>query len=554
MRQSLLSLAVASVLLGGCSLIPDYQRPDAPVDGAWPQGAAYTANGAAQTDVTAAALGWREFFKDPALQQLVEAALANNRDLRIAALNVDAYRAQHRIQRAELFPSISVAGSGTRQRLPGDLSSSGEATTSGQYSATVGTSAWEIDFFGRLRSLDEQALELYFASEEAQRSTQISLVASVANAYLTLQADQQLLQLTRNTLDTYRKSYALTERSFNVGVADALSLSQARTAVQSAEASLAQYNRLVAQDRKQHAGIMNTLEGFFMIGVLSAYWIFGYFIDSNDPASTSWLNVYWVLSVLCVLTFVLVLFTRFDESEAIPAASRGPVADFLEMLRLFMRPLVCVFVLTAFLYVLIEQSVGTWLPTFNNEILKLPAAMSVQVTSIFAFCLAVGRLSAGFIMRRLNWFPVMVACVLGMGATILLALPLSQGIAHDPNVSWSSAPLAAFVFPLIGLFMAPIYPGINSVMLSSLPKDRQAPMTGLLVIFSALGGTTGSLITGYVFGRYDGQFAFYLTLVPIALVLCGLVMFRRQVERGGAAYPAPAGLQAADSAASRLRR
>jgi multidrug efflux system outer membrane protein len=219
------------------------------VDGAWPQGAAYTASGAAQTDVTAAALGWREFFRDPALQQLVEAALANNRDLRIAALNVDAYRAQHRIQRSELFPSISAAGSGTRQRLPGDLSSSGEATTSGQYSATVGTSAWEIDFFGRLRSLDEQALELYFASEEAQRSTQISLVASVANAYLTLQADQQLLQLTRNTLDTYRKSYALTERSFNVGVADALSLSQARTAVQSAEASLAQYSRLVAQDR-----------------------------------------------------------------------------------------------------------------------------------------------------------------------------------------------------------------------------------------------------------------------------------------------------------------
>lgn len=292
---------------------------------------------------------------------------------------------------------------------------------------------------------------------------------------------------------------------------------------------------LVATDRKQHAGIMNTLEGFFMIGVLSAYWIFGYFIDSDNPASTSWLNVYWLLSLMCVLTFLLVLFTRFDESEAIPAASRGPVQDFMDMLRLFMRPLVCVFVLTAFLYVLIEQSVGTWLPTFNNEILMLPAAMSVQVTSIFAFCLAIGRLSAGYVMRRLNWFPVMVGCVLGMGATVLLALPLSQGIVHDPDVSWASAPLAAFVFPLIGLFMAPIYPGINSVMLSSLPKHQHAPMTGLLVIFSALGGTTGSMITGFVFGRYDGQFAFYLTLVPITLVLAGLVAFRRQVERSSAA-------------------
>ena len=249
MRHSLLSLAVASVLLGGCTMIPDYERPAAPVDAAWPQGDAYSASGAAQTATAAADLGWREFFRDPALQRLVEAALANNRDLRVAALNVEAYRAQHRIQRSELFPSISAGGSGTRQRLPGDLSQTGEASTSGQYSATVGTSAWEIDFFGRLRSLNEQALEQYFATEQARRSTQIALVASVANAYLTLQADEQLLQLTRDTLGTYRKSYALTERSFNVGVADALSLSQARTAVQSAEASLAQYTRLVAQDR-----------------------------------------------------------------------------------------------------------------------------------------------------------------------------------------------------------------------------------------------------------------------------------------------------------------
>ncbi|MDD0844463.1 AdeC/AdeK/OprM family multidrug efflux complex outer membrane factor [Pseudomonas sp. Gutcm_11s] len=256
MRQSLLSLAVASVLLGGCSMIPDYQRPQAPVDGLWPVGEAYTASGVSETNTAADALGWREFFRDPALQRLVETALANNRDLRIAALNVEAYRAQHRIQRAELFPNVSAAGSGTRQRLPADLSSSGEAATSGQYSATVGVNAWEIDFFGRLRSLNEQALEQYFASEEAQRSAQISLVASVANAYLTLQADQQRLQLTRDTLDTYRKSYALTERSFNVGVADALSLSQARTAVQGAEASLAQYSRLVAQDRNALATLL----------------------------------------------------------------------------------------------------------------------------------------------------------------------------------------------------------------------------------------------------------------------------------------------------------
>ncbi|WP_137822602.1 AdeC/AdeK/OprM family multidrug efflux complex outer membrane factor [Pseudomonas sp. D(2018)] len=257
MRRSLISLAIAATLLGGCSMIPDYLRPEAPVDNAWPQGEAYS-QGEAQVNTAAADLDWREFFQDPALHQLVQLALDNNRDLRTAALNVEAYRALYRIQRSELFPSVSADGTGTRQRLPGSLSESGQATTSGQYSATLGASAWELDFFGRLRSLNEQSLEQYFATEQARRSTQISLVASVATAYLDWQADQALLQLTRDTLKTYQESYALTQRSFDVGVADALALSQARTAVESAQVSLAQYTRLVAQDRNALAQLVGT--------------------------------------------------------------------------------------------------------------------------------------------------------------------------------------------------------------------------------------------------------------------------------------------------------
>ncbi len=287
---------------------------------------------------------------------------------------------------------------------------------------------------------------------------------------------------------------------------------------------------LVATGRKEHAGIMNTLEGFFMVGVLCAYWVFSFFIDSANPRSQSWLNVYWPLAALCALTFILLLGTRFDERLAAPPAGSTPAQDFAAMLKLFFKPLVCIFVLTAFLYVLIEQSVGTWLPTFNNEILHLPAAMSVQVTSIFAACLAIGRLSAGVVLRRLHWYPVMNGCLVGMGAVVLVALPLTHGVVPDPGITWFTAPAATFLFPLIGLFMAPIYPGINSVMLSSLPQHQHAPMTGLLVIFSALGGTTGSLITGYVFGAFSGHFAFYLTLVPIAVVLVMLFFFRRAVE------------------------
>ena len=248
MRQSLLSLAVATALLSGCSLIPDYQRPDAPVAADWPQGAAY-GDAAREGNTPAADLQWQAFFRDPALRQLVQTALENNRDLRVAALNVESYRALYRVQRAEQFPSISADGSGTRQRVPGDLSQAGKATTSGQYSATLGVSAWELDFFGRLRSLSDQALQQYLATEQAARSTQISLVASVATAYLQWQADMALLKLTQDTLETYEASYQLTQRSFDVGVSDALSLSQARTSVDSARVSLAQYQRQVAQDR-----------------------------------------------------------------------------------------------------------------------------------------------------------------------------------------------------------------------------------------------------------------------------------------------------------------
>jgi len=129
----------------------------------------------------------------------------------------------------------------------------------------------------------------------------------------------------------------------------------------------------------------------------------------------------------------------------------------------------------------------------------------------------------------------MNGCVIGMAAMVLLALPMTHDIVRDPHVSWASAPLATFLFPLIGLFMAPIYPGINSVMLSSLPQHQHSSMTGLLVIFSALGGTTGSFVTGYVFGNFSGHFAFYLTLVPIAIVLVMLYFFKRAVD--GATAP-----------------
>ncbi|ROL78570.1 AdeC/AdeK/OprM family multidrug efflux complex outer membrane factor [Pseudomonas vranovensis] len=256
MSKSLLSLAVTAFILGGCSLIPDYQTPDSPVAAQWPQGPAYSPTESAE--VAAAEQGWRQFFHDPALQQLIQTALVNNRDLKVAALNIDAYRAQYRIQRADLFPAVSANGSGSRQRMPANMSQTGESGITSQYSATLGVSAYELDLFGRVRSLTEQQLENYLSSEEARRSTQISLVASVANAYFTWQADQALLKLTEDTLKTYEESYQLTARSNEVGVASALDLSQARTSVEGARVKLAQFQRQVAQDLNSLTVLLGT--------------------------------------------------------------------------------------------------------------------------------------------------------------------------------------------------------------------------------------------------------------------------------------------------------
>lgn len=244
MKRSLICLAVLGAL-SGCSMIPEYQRPAMPVADVWPAGEAY---GERNSQTESMDLGWREFFLDPALRKLIEVALENNRDLRIAALNVEAYRALYGIQQSALWPSASADASGTRSRTPETLSPTGQASTGGQYFATLGV-AWELDLFGRLDALGEQALQEFLASEAARRSVQVSLIAGVANSYFNWQANRELLDVTSRTLQAYEESLALVQRSYDVGVASTLELTQARTAVETARAALAQYRRQVAQDR-----------------------------------------------------------------------------------------------------------------------------------------------------------------------------------------------------------------------------------------------------------------------------------------------------------------
>jgi len=282
---------------------------------------------------------------------------------------------------------------------------------------------------------------------------------------------------------------------------------------------------LITENRQQHASFLNTIEGFFMVGVLAGYWIFGLFIDPDNLTSTDWLIVYYWLALLCLINLLLLISTPFKQ-EKNTELQNSALSEFLAMVKLVKLPMVCIFVISAFLYVLIEQGIGTWLPTFNNEVLHLPTNISVQVTSIFAGCLAIGRLSAGAILKRVNWYALLNGCLVGMAVLILLVLPLTQNLAVSEDIGWHNLPLAAWIFPCIGLFMAPIYPAINSVILSALPQRKHAAMTGLIVLFSALGGTTGSIITGYVFSAFDGQTAFYLTLLPIVIIALMLKALR----------------------------
>lgn len=250
-RGGLFLMVTLATALAGCSLAPTYERPEAPVSANYPTGDAYAQpeGKAASAQAPVADIGWRDFYSDPLLQQLISMALTANRDLRVAALNVEEARAQYRIQRADLLPSIGVAGEGTVQRLPADLSNAGSSTISRSYQVGGAVSAWELDLFGRIRSLSDQALETYLALDETRIATQLALVSETATAYLSLRADQELLDLTKSTLASQEDSYKLTKQSYDLGVATELDLSQAEVSLRTAQRNLSEYTRLVAQAR-----------------------------------------------------------------------------------------------------------------------------------------------------------------------------------------------------------------------------------------------------------------------------------------------------------------
>lgn len=239
-RKCVFTLGIGA-LLGGCTMMPKYERPAAPVSNTWPRGATETSTTNAASDID-----WREFFDDPRLKDLIELALENNRDLRIAALRVEQARARYRIQRSDLFPSIQGEATMVRQKFSGAVTEFNGGSVLTTYSLDVGA-AYEVDLFGRVRSLKDEALERYFGTDEARKSVQISLISEVASQYLTLLHYREAKAIGQQTLEAVQASFDLNKHSFEAGVASELDLQTAAAQVQTARVSIANYAQLLAQ-------------------------------------------------------------------------------------------------------------------------------------------------------------------------------------------------------------------------------------------------------------------------------------------------------------------
>ncbi len=279
----------------------------------------------------------------------------------------------------------------------------------------------------------------------------------------------------------------------------------------------------VTENQQEHNSLMSSIEGVFMIGIALAYFLFPAFNSETNP--DAWLNVYWLLAGISGVSFAFLFLAKSENQVEVPGVNL--LDDFRQMFQLMAKLLTIVFVISAFLFVMIEQGIMSWLPTFNSKVLHLPENISIMMASILAISLAVGRLAAGFLTKKINWIWILSACIIIAMLIVIFVLPKAVGLEVKTITSLSDIPLIGFAFPLVGLFIAPIYPLLNSVVLSALPKSLHSSMTGLIVVFSALGGTLGSRIIGYLFKNEGPENAFYYTLIPMALLLFSFFILKK---------------------------
>lgn len=279
---------------------------------------------------------------------------------------------------------------------------------------------------------------------------------------------------------------------------------------------------LLTPDEKEHNGFLSAIESFFMIGIAAAFIGFPVFYSDTDP--NAWLRIYLVIALLVAFSFIFLLSADFSSlPREIPGSHLAD--DFRQMIFLLKRPVVLVFAIAAFMYVMTEQGIMSWLPTFNERVLHLSEAMAVRMAVILMLSIAAGRYLSSLLIRKVNWLLLLVVCLAAAGLMVIIILPQTENLAVKEIRSLSDIPAIAYVFPLIGFFLAPVYPLVNSVVLSSTEKVYHSPMASLLVFFSAIGGTGGSRLMGYLFRNIGGSKAFYFSLIPLViLIVCLLIL------------------------------
>lgn len=294
---------------------------------------------------------------------------------------------------------------------------------------------------------------------------------------------------------------------------------------------------IITTNDKEHKSLLTSIESFFMIGIATAYIVFPLFYSDTDP--NSWLRIYLVLAALIAISFLILLFSDFRITYQVPGKSVKE--DFMGMIRLMVRPLVLVFAVAAFMYVMMEQGIMSWLPTFNEKVLHLPEKTSVFMAVILMLSIALGRYICSLLVKKVSWIAILTGCLIGAALMVLFVLPQAQHLQPKQILSVADVPIIAYVFPLIGFFLAPIYPLINSFVLSATEKMFHSPMASLLVFFSAIGGTFGSRLVGYLFKHIGGGKAFYFSLIPMSILLLCIYFFFKMQKKSRATIDFTAG-------------